>query len=222
MRLRFAVFGGARRLMIRACQRQRRLSCPGGERRNNAIAEFALCGCHVKVTTPKGGFVISCLRENRIECWFQQVGMPVHVRRIGHAEAVRNGNVIVEAYAEAPWQESWSGENATARLEELTRTPGSVGFAAFDQELLIGFVFALPHTAAIGPGLQIAEMAILPRYQRQRIGSTLLSSVETEARALGYLHIWLVSRLNGGVAGYYRASGYEQSTTLGVYTKRIA
>ena len=147
--------------------------------------------------------------------------MPVSVRRIGHAEAVHNGSIIVEAYAEAPWQESWSEQDATARLAELTSTPGSIGFAAFDKEWLIGFAFALPHTAAIGPGLHIAEIAILPRYQRQGIGSALLSAIESEAKSLGHLHIWLVSRLSGGVAGYYRASGYDQSTTLGIYTKRI-
>ncbi len=148
--------------------------------------------------------------------------MPVSVRRIGHTEAVRNGGIIVAAYAEPPWEERWTTEDATARLHELTTTPGNLGLAAFAGERLIGFVFGLPHTAAIGPGLHIAEIAILPSYQRQGIGSTLLSALEREASKLGYRHIWLVSRLSGGVAQYYGANGYQQSTTLGVYTKRLA
>jgi ribosomal protein S18 acetylase RimI-like enzyme len=148
--------------------------------------------------------------------------MPISVKRIGHAEAVRSGNVIVEAYAQPPWEESWSIENATARLEELTTTPGSVGFAAFDRDQVVGFVFALPHTAAVGRGLHIAEIAMLPRYQRQKVGSSLLSLVEAEAKKLDYRHIWLVSRLTGGVSEYYRANGYTKSSTLGVYTKRLA
>jgi GNAT superfamily N-acetyltransferase len=147
--------------------------------------------------------------------------MPVSVRRIGYEEAVRSGSIIVQAYAQPPWEENWSIENATTRIEELTSTPGYIGFAALAASDLIGFVFALPHTSAIGSGLQIAEIAILPSYHRQGIGSALLASVEHQALKSGYHHIWLVSRRSGGVADYYRHNGYDPSTTFGIYTKRL-
>jgi ribosomal protein S18 acetylase RimI-like enzyme len=147
--------------------------------------------------------------------------MPVSVRRIGSAEAVRSGSIIIQAYAEPPWEERWSIENATARLEELTGTPGYVGFAAVDGDALIGFVFALPHTTAHGSGLHISEIAILPQYQRMGIGSALLLQVEQEALKNNNRQIWLVSRRVGGVADYYSANGYHQSETLRVYIKRL-
>lgn len=147
--------------------------------------------------------------------------MPISVRRIDHAEAVRSGHVIVQAYAEPPWDESWSLENATKRLEELITTPHSIGLAAFYGSELVGFAFALPHTSAGGTGLHLAEIAILPAYHRMGIGSTLLSRLEREATILGYSQIWLVSRQRGGVADYYHANGYDQSKALSVYMKAL-
>jgi GNAT superfamily N-acetyltransferase len=145
--------------------------------------------------------------------------MPVCLRRVSRSEALCGGNIIIEAYAEPPWHEKWSIETATLRLDELTATPGCLGFAAFDDNELVGYVFGLPHTSAPGRGLHVAEIAILPRHQRKGIGSSLLRRIEEEALALGYVQIWLVSQRTGGAADYYRANGYDPSGKLCVYTK---
>lgn len=145
--------------------------------------------------------------------------MPVFLKRVSRSEALCRGSIIVEAYAEPPWLEDWSIETATSRLDELTTTPGFLGFAAFDEDELVGFAFGLPHTSAIGRGVHVAEIAILPRYQRKGIGTGLLRLIEDEALRLGYVHIWLVSQRAGGVADYYRANGYDPSRRVCVYTK---
>jgi GNAT superfamily N-acetyltransferase len=147
--------------------------------------------------------------------------MPINLRRITGGEALKSTAIIVQAYAQAPWHEEWSVENATLRLSELVTTPGCLAWAAFEAEDPIGFAFGLPHTSAIGRGLHVAEIAILPGHQRKGIGTRLLRRLEEEARNIGYLHVWLVSQQTGGVAEYYRRCGYSQSSKLRVYTKRL-
>lgn len=147
--------------------------------------------------------------------------MSVYFRRITADEAVGSADVIVQAYAQPPWFENWSIENARSRLNELVTTPGYLGIGAFLQDQAIGFAFALPHTSVIGRGLLVAEIAILPQHQRMRTGSSLLRYLEDEARLIGYCHVWLVSQLAGGVANYYRNNGYSQSSKLGIYTKQL-
>ncbi|APO78124.1 GCN5-related N-acetyltransferase protein (plasmid) [Rhizobium etli 8C-3] len=147
--------------------------------------------------------------------------MPIEFRRITHAEAAQSAAIMVEAYAEPPWSEKWSIENAAWRLDELAKTPGCIGVAAFEAIEAIGFAFALPHTSVIGRGLHLAEIAVLPKHQRKGVGSGLLSRLQIEARAMGYLQIWLVSQQSGRVANYYTGNGYEPSNRLGVYSKRL-
>ncbi|MDM9620596.1 acetyltransferase [Rhizobium sp. AC44/96] len=147
--------------------------------------------------------------------------MLIDVRRVSQAEARQGASIIVKAYAEPPWDEDWSLQKAASRLDELMNTPGCIAIAAFKEEEIIGFAFGLPHTSAIGRGLQIAEVAILPQHQRQGIGSRLLLSLEKEASHFGYVHLWLVSRQAGGAAHYYQANGYRQSSALCVYSKRL-
>ncbi|MDM9625514.1 GNAT family N-acetyltransferase [Rhizobium sp. S152] len=147
--------------------------------------------------------------------------MSVHFRAITPDEAAGSAEIIVQAYAEPPWFEQWSIENAVARLNEMTTTPGCLTIGAVLEDSLIGFGFALPHTTVAGRGLMVAEIAIMPPYQRKGLGSALLRHIEREARAADYLHVWLVSQRDGGVADYYRGNGYTQSSKLGIYTKLL-
>lgn len=136
-------------------------------------------------------------------------------------EALQSADIIVQAYAEPPWHEEWSIQNAISRIDELTTTPMCLAVAAFDAERPIGFAFGLPHTSVMGRGIHIAEIAIRPQHQRLRIGSCLLNRLEEEARAMGYVHVWLVSRSAGGVAEYYKSNDYQQSEKLCVYSKKL-
>lgn len=147
--------------------------------------------------------------------------MSVHFRAITPDEAIDSAQIIVQAYAEPPWFEQWSTENAVARINELITTPGCLTIGAVLDDSVIGFGFALPHTTVNGRGLVLAEIAFLPRYQRKGLGSALLKRIEHEARNANYLHVWLVSQRAGGVADYYNGNGYAQSSKLGIYTKLL-
>lgn len=147
--------------------------------------------------------------------------MTFSVRRIDQAEALASADIIVKAYAAPPWEERWDLDNARRRLTELCSSADTISLATFDGDRIVGFVFASPYTSAIGTGLYVAEIAVLPSHQRMGIGTTLLFHIEREAIRLRYKQIWLVSRQAGGVADYYRANGYDQSKNLCVYAKII-
>lgn len=147
--------------------------------------------------------------------------MAISFRQLTPDEVLKGANIIVQVYAESPWNEEWSIENAAMRLNELAMTPGCLAIGAFKAKDFIGFAIATPHTSVTGRGLYIAEIAILPQHQRKGVGTDLLKCLEVTARDAGFLNAWLVSRRTGGVASYYGHSGYQQSRTLGVYTKRI-
>ncbi|MBW9113389.1 GNAT family N-acetyltransferase [Rhizobium cauense] len=147
--------------------------------------------------------------------------MPIIYRRMSRDEALESADIIVQAYARAPWHEEWCLPNAISRIDELTTTPMCLAVAACDGKQTVGFAFGLPHTSVVGRGIHVAEIAIRPEHQRCGIGSRLLQQLEGEARAMGYVHVWLVSRSSGGVAEYYRSNHYSHSEKLCVYSKQL-
>ncbi|WEO67927.1 GNAT family N-acetyltransferase [Rhizobium rhizogenes] len=147
--------------------------------------------------------------------------MSIVFQRINYNQALCAATIIKHAYFEPPWNEEWSLDKATLRIEELLATPGWLGVGAIEDNKLCGFALGFPLTTVAGRGLYVAEVAVLPAYQRQRIGTKLLKLLEEEARISGFLNIWLVSQNEGAAAAYYDANAYRQSAKLRVYSKTL-
>ncbi|KSV75525.1 hypothetical protein N185_16935 [Sinorhizobium sp. GW3] len=141
--------------------------------------------------------------------------------RISEDLALEAAAIIVQAYAEPPWNEKWNLEGATTRLLELSNTPGWLGVGALEDRAICGFAIGHPYTSASGTGLYIPEIAVLPRYQRRGIGTQLLKLLEEEACKCGYKSTWLLSQKQGAAAEYYMACGYKQDQNVRVYARSI-
>lgn len=133
----------------------------------------------------------------------------------------RAAPIIVQAYAEPPWNEKWTLDRASRRLLELSNTPGWLGIAALLDGYMLGFAVGHPHTSVSGTGLYIPEIAVLPNYQRRGIGTQLLRLLHEEARKCGFTSTWLLSQKEGGAADYYKSCGYRREENLRVYARSI-
>ncbi|MGV2100491.1 GNAT family N-acetyltransferase [Rhizobium sp. 21-4511-3d] len=147
--------------------------------------------------------------------------MTVVFKRINKDQALLGAAIIVEAYSAEPWHEHWSIERATARMVELSTTPGWMGVGALDGDDLHGFAIGYPHTAATGCMLYIPEIAVMPAHQGKGIGTTLLKLLEQEALASGFSGTWLLSQNEGVAADYYRSASYKQSPNHRIYSKPL-
>ena len=79
--------------------------------------------------------------------------MDVDVRQVSAAEVEAAADLFIQVYASAPWHETWPPENATARLSELSKTPGWLGMGAFTSGQLVGLSLGIPHTSSAGKTL---------------------------------------------------------------------
>lgn len=114
--------------------------------------------------------------------------------RINENLALEAASIIVQAYAEPPWNEKWSLDGANTRLLELSSTPGWIGVGAVEDGAIRGFAIGHPYTSASGTGLYIPEIAVLPQYQRRGIGTQLLKLLQKEASKCGFTRTWLLSQ----------------------------
>lgn len=110
-----------------------------------------------------------------------------------------------------PWQHYNIGaDQLTASL--IDRDGGNRPFEVSVGDALAGAI-VIRDPWLIGPYLVF--LGVLPAFQCQRIGETLLRWFEAEARRGGKRNIWLcVTGANDGAQRFYRAHGWSAAATL--------
>lgn len=146
--------------------------------------------------------------------------MQLHCRELTLEDALSAApSVLMEAYAAVPWRECWSRELALARITELLETPGAVAVGAYQGKNLIGIAIGLPHTSAVGRTLYVAELAVVPAFQRRSVGKKLIAFVDAKAFEIGFRSVWLISQGDGTPAKFYLSNGFRLSERLRVYNR---
>ncbi|MBY5760271.1 GNAT family N-acetyltransferase [Rhizobium leguminosarum] len=106
-----------------------------------------------------------------------------------------------------------------ARITELLENPGAVAVGAYQGKNLIGIAIGLPHTSAVGRTLYVAELAVVPAFQRRGVGKKLIAFVDAKAFEIGFRSVWLISQGDGTLVKFYLSNGFRQSERLRVYSR---
>jgi GNAT superfamily N-acetyltransferase len=74
-------------------------------------------------------------------------------------------------------------------------------------------VVSIRHPWLKGPYLEL--LALLPPFQRQGIGASILTWLEQEAAKLGARNLWVcASAFNDGALSFYQSHGFQPAATL--------
>ncbi|MFP7170342.1 GNAT family N-acetyltransferase [Terribacillus sp. 7520-G] len=77
-------------------------------------------------------------------------------------------------FKEAPWNEAWTAETASAYLMDFYQTPGFTGIVAIEGKEVIGFIFGAKRKWWSGDEFFINEMCVRADQQDKGIGKALL------------------------------------------------
>jgi aminoglycoside 6'-N-acetyltransferase I len=146
-------------------------------------------------------------------------GMPFQIERINADHLKGAAHVIVCAYSQPPWNESWSHEAAVENVRYVLETPRSIALAAVDGGKVIGIALGVRQRRHAGPVIHLDELSVLPEAQGGGIGTALLSAIVATAKAGGCNSVWLVSQREGAVSEFYRRSGFAIGSKLGLYSR---
>jgi ribosomal protein S18 acetylase RimI-like enzyme len=132
--------------------------------------------------------------------------------------AIRRASAADDAALAEMDRATWSSTNSPAPLWPTDRPffrgaddPGDVLIAELDG-LPVGYVKLAPATelASNRHVLEVHGLAVLPAFQRQRIGRRLIAAAVDEARARGARRVRLrVLATNQGAQRLYAAHGFE-------------
>lgn len=131
-------------------------------------------------------------------------------------------SLFCETFNQPPWNENWTKNRAIARLNCIRQTPHFVGIAAYDNNVLVGFIFGNHEPYEKKSLYFLKEMCINPEHQRCGIGSRLLKALHWQLLQENIDTINLITRINSDAESFYLHNGYYQSPRMGLFIKKLA
>lgn len=86
-----------------------------------------------------------------------------------------------------------------------------IAFRAFEDEQMIGFIWAYEHKFREENRMYISEIRVKESYRRRGLGRTFLQLVEEKAKELGISALYLHAEANNPAANcFYQSLGYAE------------
>ena len=128
-------------------------------------------------------------------------------------------HLFSEAYRDSEWHENWSHERSFSRLENILKSPGSVGLIAEKSETVVGFVAGRLEIRDDCDHFCVDELAVASGNRSIGIATSLMEALATRLRDQGCSRIYLLTRKDSGPVSFYTRLGYVSSgrmTLMGI------
>ena len=105
-----------------------------------------------------------------------------------------------------------SFDRADEKIGELIthlQTHTCISYGAFENDKIIGYIWAYPHPFRDETRMYISELSVKKDHRRQGVGTALMNLVETRAREEGFPALYLHAEAGSAEATrFYEAAGY--------------
>lgn len=128
--------------------------------------------------------------------------------------------LYVAIFNAPPWHDRWTMATAGQRLADILATPGTVGYALFEDEL-VGFVLGHREPWFDGTHFYLKEMCVKVSRQRSGLGTRLLRQLERELALEGVSRVYLLTMRDGPAAAFYAKNGYYTSPKMALMARRL-
>ena len=116
--------------------------------------------------------------------------------------------LYLKVFNSPPWNDTWTKETAFRCLSDLAEHKRFVGYTLWENEALIGAVFAHTKTFYKGDEIYIDELFISPDCQRRGHGLELMGAIEKFAAENSLSSITLLTAVKMPAFDFYEKQGY--------------
>ena len=130
-------------------------------------------------------------------------------RRLEPAHLPAAARIYADCFNAPPWEDGWSDERASYRLEALLAFPTAAGCVALQRDNLVGFALGHAEPWTDGAHFYLNELCVEMGQQRQGIGSALLGHLVCELRQGGIGAVYLLTEHASAAEAFFVQQGFE-------------
>lgn len=127
--------------------------------------------------------------------------------------------LFTAVFNEEPWNDRWTEETATIRIENVMNTKTFTGKALYFENDLKGFIYGQREQYYDGVRFQLLEFCVKNTEQGSGYGKALLEALEKELKEAGIVKIYLMTIRGEKTEGYYKKRGYALSDSMIIMEK---
>lgn len=116
--------------------------------------------------------------------------------------------ILIEAYAQPPYNEKWELDHAIAYLRRFYKFDPALCFVAEDSVTVIGAIFAYSYPWHGGENCYIQEIFVSPNSQGLSIGEGLINKLSISKSGSS---TWLVANENSKAIDFYKSLGFSDN-----------
>ena len=143
------------------------------------------------------------------------------VRNFSNDDFQQCCDLFIQVFNAPPWNDQWTNERAQIRLQDFIDNKRFIGFTFWDNDTLVGAVFAHMNTFYRGDELFIDELFISTAHQRKGYGMLLMDTIETFAKENNCVNITLLTGRGKPSFDFYEKLGYKSSDFIAFMYKYI-
>lgn len=121
---------------------------------------------------------------------------------------------LVLAFAEAPWNEQWTYEQAYTRIDEIMSAPVSRGFVTYYGDEAAAALCGRIMTYLDHKEFWIDDLSVNPRFQGQGIGKRILVFAREQLKKEDIHHMVLLTKKGFPCVGFYEKNGFVQDDSV--------
>lgn len=129
--------------------------------------------------------------------------------------------LYVETFNAPPWNDKWTIETASKRLESIIKSEGFYGFMAFQNETLCGLILGNEEQFFDGMLFNIKEFCVNNQLRGQGIGSQICIEFEKRLQLKGIKEIILWTSRNAQTEGFYQKQGFISDNKMVMMGKKL-
>lgn len=142
-------------------------------------------------------------------------------RSLSHKDLARCADLFTNVFNNAPWNETWSIESATQRLEDCFNTPQFYGLVAIENDALIGFAFGHLEVWGKSRYFNLREMCVAQNRQRQGVGTELMNALIDELKNQSVEKLYLHTARDTDARAFYEKHGFRVSEKMVMMSKSV-
>ena len=129
--------------------------------------------------------------------------------------------VFIEAFNSEPWNDEWTIDSASKRLQQMIRCDGFYGLAAYSEDKLVGLILGNCEYYYDGIDFVVKEFCVDKNIKGKGIGSILLDEFTSRLKNKEIRRIILNTCRGEATEGFYIRKGFNTIEDMICMSKEI-